>query len=333
MGDLLLSVALPPSAQIPEYARAAESAGCHRLWLFDSPALYGDIWIAASLAASATSGLGVGTGVAVPALRHPMVTAAAIATLEEQAPGRLVCAFGTGFTARRAMGQKPMRWASVRAYVMQLRGLLGGDVVDIDGAPCQMLHLAGWAPDRPLRTPLWVAPSGPRGMAVADEVDAAGVLLSQPPLEPLDGGRPAAMIVAGTVLREGEDHSSARVVEAAGPWYAAMWHSVYEAAPDYVTEMPGGAAWLEGLRAVRSEPHLHLGVHEGHVCALTGRDRAAIREAGAGILEYGWTGPPAKIRDAASNSAALGITEIVYTPAGPDIVGEIEQFAKAFHGF
>jgi 5,10-methylenetetrahydromethanopterin reductase len=73
-------------------------------------------------------------------------------------------------------------------------------------------------------------------------------------------------------------------------------------------------------------------VHEGHVCALTGRDRAAIREAGAGILEYGWTGPPAKIRDAAGNSAALGITEIVYTPAGPDIVGEIEQFAKAFHG-
>src|SRR5258708_4069349 len=135
MGDLLLSVALPPSAQISDYAHAAEGAGCHRLWLFDSPALYGDIWIAASRAASATRTLGVGTGVAVPALRHPMVTAAAIATLEEQAPGRLVCAFGTGFTPRRAMGQKPMRWASVPAYLTHLPGLLGGDLADIDTSP------------------------------------------------------------------------------------------------------------------------------------------------------------------------------------------------------
>jgi hypothetical protein len=38
MGELSLSVALPPSARIPEYARAAEDAGCTRLWLFDSPA-------------------------------------------------------------------------------------------------------------------------------------------------------------------------------------------------------------------------------------------------------------------------------------------------------
>ncbi|WP_330251337.1 LLM class flavin-dependent oxidoreductase [Nocardia sp. NBC_00565] len=332
MGELSLSVALPPSAQIPEYARAAEGAGCARLWLFDSPAVYGDLWIAVARAADATSDLGVGTGVAVPALRHPMVTAAAIATIEQLAPGRLTCAFGTGFTARRAMGQKPMRWAAVSAYLRQVASLLDGDVVDIDGAACQMLQLPGWAPDRPLRTPLWVAPSGPKGMAVAEDVDAAGLLLSQPPPQQLDGRRPAAMIVSGTVLGSDEDHTSDRVVEAAGPWYAAMWHAVYEAAPDFVTEMPGGGTWLEGLHAVRGEGQLHLGVHEGHVCALTDRDRAAIREAGAAILEYGWTGSPEHIRAAVADSAALGITEIVYTPAGPDIAGEIESFAKAFHG-
>jgi 5,10-methylenetetrahydromethanopterin reductase len=140
------------------------------------------------------------------------------------------------------------------------------------------------------------------------------------------------MIVSGTVLRPGEDHRDARVVEAAGPWYAAMWHAVYESAPDFVTELPGGDVWLDGVRAVRQEGQLHLGVHEGHVCSLTDRDRKAIHEAGAGILEYGWTGSAAKIQSAAANSAALGVTEIVYTPAGPDIVGEIDAFAKAFHG-
>jgi 5,10-methylenetetrahydromethanopterin reductase len=332
MGEISVSVALPPSARIPEYAHAAEDAGCARLWLFDSPAVYGDIWIAVARAADATSELGVATGVAVPSLRHPMVTAAAIATIEEAAPGRLTCAFGTGFTARRALGQKPLLWARVASYVRTLRGLLNGEVVEIEGAPCQMLHLAGWAPGRPLRTPLWVAPSGPKGMAVADEVSADGLLLSQPPEQPRQGSRPAAMIVSGTVLRPGEDHHDARVVEAAGPWYAAMWHAVYEAAPDFVTELPGGDVWLDGLHAVRPEGQLHLGVHEGHVSSLTDRDRRAIQEAGAGILEFGWTGSAAKIRSAAANSAALGVTEIVYTPAGPDIVGEINAFAKAFRG-
>jgi 5,10-methylenetetrahydromethanopterin reductase len=332
MGDICLSVALPPSAQIADYAAAVERVGCNRLWLFDSPAIYGDIWIAAARAADATRRVGIGTGVAVPSLRHPMVTAAAIATIEESAPGRLTCAFGTGFTARRAMGQHPMRWTDVGVYVRQLRGLLAGDVVEIEGAPCQMLHLQGWAPDRPLRTPLWVAPSGPKGMAVAEDVDADGVLLSQPPPQPLDGRRPAAMIVSGTVLAPGEDEGSARVIEAAGPWFAAMWHAVYEMAPDFVGQVPGGETWLEALRAVRPRDQLHLGVHEGHVCALTDRDRAAIRDSGAAILEYGWTGSPPRIRAAAASAAELGITEMVYTPAGPDIVGEIEAFAAAFDG-
>jgi 5,10-methylenetetrahydromethanopterin reductase len=332
VGELLLSVALPPSARISEYARAAEAAGCAKLWLFDSPAVYGDIWIAAARAADATSGLGIATGVAVPSLRHPMVTAAAIATIEEAAPGRLTCAFGTGFTARRALGQKPLAWARVANFVRTLRALLNGEIVEIDGAPCQMLHTPGWAPQRPLRTPLWVAPSGPKGMAVADEVNADGVLLSQPPEAPLEGSRPSAMIVSGTVLRPDEDHHDERVIEAAGPWYAAMWHAVYEMAPDFITELPGGQVWLDGLHAVRPAGQLHLGVHEGHVSSLTERDRKAIQEAGSGILEYGWTGSPAKIQSAAVNSAALGITEIVYTPAGPDIVGEIDAFAKAFRG-
>jgi 5,10-methylenetetrahydromethanopterin reductase len=38
-----LAVALPPSMQITEYAQAAESLSYNRLWVFDSPALYGDI--------------------------------------------------------------------------------------------------------------------------------------------------------------------------------------------------------------------------------------------------------------------------------------------------
>ena len=57
-----------------------------------------------ALAAQRTERIGLGPGVLVPSLRHPMVNAAATATLCALAPGRVAVSFGTGFTGRRAMG-------------------------------------------------------------------------------------------------------------------------------------------------------------------------------------------------------------------------------------
>ena len=150
-----VSIALAPSADIVELARVAERAGCRRVWVYDSPSLYGDVWVAVTRIAEGTERIGVGTGVAVPSLRHPLVTASAIATVEDLAPGRLVAAFGTGYTARRAMGMKPMTWSSLATYVEQVRRLLAGEVVEIDGAAAQMIHTEGWGPPRPITTPIW----------------------------------------------------------------------------------------------------------------------------------------------------------------------------------
>ena len=99
-----ISCGLPPSRSIVDHARRAEALGYERLWAYDSPALYGDVWIALARVAEATQRIGLGTAVLVPNLRHVLATASAIASIEELAPGRLVCAFGTGFTARRALG-------------------------------------------------------------------------------------------------------------------------------------------------------------------------------------------------------------------------------------
>ena len=57
-----VSIALPPSRHVAQYARAAEQAGCRRVWFYDSPAVYGDVWIALALAVAATETIGVGTG-------------------------------------------------------------------------------------------------------------------------------------------------------------------------------------------------------------------------------------------------------------------------------
>ena len=76
--------------------------GYERVWVYDSPALYGDVWVALARVAESTDHIGLATGVAVGFLRHVMVTASAIATIEELAPGRLSFAVGTGFTGARA---------------------------------------------------------------------------------------------------------------------------------------------------------------------------------------------------------------------------------------
>jgi 5,10-methylenetetrahydromethanopterin reductase len=323
---LKLSVGLPPSRRIVEYARVAESIGYHRLWSFDSPALYGDLWMALGRVAENTE-LGLGTAVAVPSGRHPMVTAAAIATVEDLAPGRLVVAFGTGFSARKAMGQPAMRWAELATYVRQVGALLAGDVVDIDGKACQMLQPPGFAPDRPIATPLLVAPMGPKGFAVAREL-GVGVMLTGLPTPEDRNWSYSAMIVSGTVVRPGEDHTSERLLQAAGPWFGTGFHAAWEHWPETLDQMPGGAQWRDAMLAARPENERHLAVHEGHVTLLPERDMNAIRAAGPAILESGWTGDAASVRARFTEAEAAGMSELIYCPAGPDIIGEMQAFAE-----
>lgn len=141
--------------------------------MFDSPALHGDLWIALARIAAATERIGSGSGVAVAGLRHPMVTAAAAASVAEIAPGRLTLAFGTGHTARRTLG-RPVRVDDLVREVRQVRSLLAGDVVDIDGQPGQMCHLPGFGPSRPLDVPGWLAASGPQATAAARDLAVPG---------------------------------------------------------------------------------------------------------------------------------------------------------------
>jgi len=324
-----LSVALPPSRRIAEYARAAEDAGCARVWVYDSPAVYGDLWVALARIVESTSTIGVGTGVAVPSLRHPLVTASAMATIEDLSGGRLVAAFGTGFTARRAMGQRPMRWDDLVRYVRQVRSLLAGEVVIIDGEATQMLHSDSWGPSRPISIPIWCAPVGPRGRAASRQVQADGVMLVGMP-QPGDPQFPQrGLLVHGTVIEPGEDATSHRVREAAGPWFVSGYHGVWEHDPESLQTMPGGPEWLAEVERLRAPAERHLAVHEGHVVTLTARDRGILDAAGEAIASSGWCGPASVIARHFSGAGDAGITEVVYAPAGPDIANEIRRFRDA----
>jgi hypothetical protein len=79
---------IPPSVDVVAKVRLAERLGYRRVWMSESPALHGAMWIGLARVAEARERIGPATGVAVPGLRHPMVTASAIGSV---APGRGAC--------------------------------------------------------------------------------------------------------------------------------------------------------------------------------------------------------------------------------------------------
>jgi 5,10-methylenetetrahydromethanopterin reductase len=162
--------AFATSLDSPEHIAVAERFGYERAWLYDASQHYPDVWMVLALAAARTSRIGLGPGVLVPQVRHPMVNVAGAATLSALAPGRVAVAFGRGFTGARAMSAKPSGWAYVREYVAAFRALLAGETVDWQGERLRMLHPAGNAPALHSSVPVLIAAGGPKGAGVAHEV-------------------------------------------------------------------------------------------------------------------------------------------------------------------
>ena len=86
----------------------AEQLGFSHVWVADSQMLWSDCYATMALIAARTERIKIGTGVAVAGTRTSAVTAAAHATINRLAPGRVFCAVGTGNTAMRVMGARPM---------------------------------------------------------------------------------------------------------------------------------------------------------------------------------------------------------------------------------
>lgn len=326
-----LSVAMPPGPDSVELARLAHDLGYDRLWLYDSAALYEDVWIALARVAEQTP-IKIGTAVLVPNLRHVMTSASAIATIERLAPGRFVCGWGTGATARWVLNQEALSWNRMRTYLTQLHELLNGDVVEIDGRQCQMIHHPRWAIERPIRTPQLLSALGPKGTEITKELVAAGIVDGLISMGPASGFDWHVRMTAGTVLEPGESIDDERVKLALGPWYVVRYHGIWQAFPDAVGNLPLGTEWRAGIDAERPDGQRHLAVHEGHVTDVMPRDRAQLDAAGAALATTGWVGTAAEIKAKAEDAVAAGATDIMYTPAGPDIAREMAAFAKAVLG-
>jgi 5,10-methylenetetrahydromethanopterin reductase len=324
-----ISCALATASDSPTHVELAEALGYRRAWLYDTPALVTDVWMVLSRCAERTTRIGLGPGVLVPSLRHPMVNAAAIAELVYQAPDRVVVGVGTGFTGRLAMGQRPMSWRRVAEYVRCLRTLLAGETAEWDGAKIRMLQLPGCGAERPIDVPILIGADGPKGLAVATEL-GDGVFSAGMP-QPDAPGLPQwrALLSFGTVLDDGETVTSPRAIDAAAPSAVVLYHAMYERGGGAAVDaLPGGRRWREAVEAYPSGER-HLVIHHGHAMKPNAIDERFLSEFLTFANPMALTGTAQQVSEKIAGLAALGVTELVYQPAGSDIARELRAFAAA----
>jgi 5,10-methylenetetrahydromethanopterin reductase len=313
-----ISCAFATSMSTPGHVAAAEQIGYRRAWLYDSPALYPEVFMTLARCAERTSTIGLGTGVLIPSLRHPMTTAASIAALADLAPGRVEIGVGSGFTGRYTLGQKPLPWARVAEYIRVVQALLRGDQAEWEGATIQMLHPDGFGAARPVEVPWIVGCEGPKGQAVAKEVGGGAFSLF-----PIAGFDRMVQLAFGTILDEGEAPDSEHALNAAGHAAAVILHGSYERG------IPVDPAWTAEMEAIPVGVR-HLATHDRHLISLTERDRPYVT--GELISAFTNTGTAAEVRDRIAAARDRGVTEIAYQPAGSDIPSELARFHEAVAG-
>ena len=273
-----------------DYVAHAEALGFSHAWLADSQMLWSDCYATLALAATRTSRINLGTGVAVSGTRPAPVNAAGIATINALAPGRTFCGVGSGNTAMRIMGKKPHRIKEFDEYLGVLKPLLGGaEAVNDDGQP--IVHIM---PDEGFVNfaapiPLYVSGFGPRALGLAGKHGDGAILAV--PRSGADMERVWHLIEAGArqagrtidrdayyttaltcivVLEEGEAVDSKRVKAQCGAMAAAGIHFAYDQYRNFGHQPPNALAniWDDYVALMDAAPaeRRHQRIHAGHCC-------------------------------------------------------------------
>lgn len=164
-----------------ELVKYAESKGFDAVWQADSR-LVRDAVVPMAAFAATTERIKVGSGVIDIWTRNPARLASTFSTLDDLAPGRIICGLGAWWDPLAAkvgiQRDKPLR--VMREVVTAVRGLLHNETVTMQG---HHVHLDGVELDyvhqerRPKDVPIYIGATGMQMMELAGEI-ADGVVLN-----------------------------------------------------------------------------------------------------------------------------------------------------------
>jgi probable F420-dependent oxidoreductase len=151
-------------------ARRAEQLGLDSVWAGDSPVTRprADPLVLLAAAAQATERVALGTAVLLPALRHPILLAHQLATLDRLSRGRLIVGMGGGFPNPNTRVQFTAvgvgfarRTSRMEESIEVMRRLWSGEAVTFEGEHFTFDDVRiEPPPSRPGGPPIWLAGSG-----------------------------------------------------------------------------------------------------------------------------------------------------------------------------
>ena len=351
-------IAMATAADAWKLVARAEALGMSSAWFYDTQMLSADCFVAMGAAAVKTKRIRLGTGVLIPSNRIAPVTANALASLNQLAPGRIDFGVGTGFTGRRAMGLGAMKLADMEAYIHTVQALIRGETLEaefegkvrkirflnpelglINTRDPIALHLSAYGPrSRALTAKLgagWLnfvgdVESGSAG-AVAMRESWAGA------------GREAATLSAtafalGCVLEDGEPFDSPRAMAQAGPRAAVVLHRAADEAiaglPNSSGIPPAAAEAIAGYieHALQYEPAdaKYLQNHRGHLMFVKPEERQYVTP--ELIRDTSFTATEAELKRRIGDLRDAGYTQfsVQIVPGQEDAIEDWGRIFKSF---
>ncbi|HEV8103704.1 MAG TPA: TIGR03842 family LLM class F420-dependent oxidoreductase [Gaiellaceae bacterium] len=153
----------PPYQRMIELIQLAEQHGFEYAWTYDSHVLWQESMPTLALTADRTSRIKLGHMVTNPGTREPTVLASAYATLHDISNGRMVMGIGRGDSARRYIGQQPVKVAEFEAALVMIKPFMNGKEVSWNGKDLQLK----WVREELPEIEMHVAGYGPKALAVA----------------------------------------------------------------------------------------------------------------------------------------------------------------------
>src|ERR671931_2616138 len=140
----------PPYTRLIELIQLAEQRGFEYAWTYDSHVLWQESIPVLALAADRTSKIKLGHFVTNPGTREPTVLESAYATLHDISNGRMVMGIGRGDSARRYIGQQPVKVAEFERRLKMIKPFMNGEEVEWNDKQLQLKWLRPLLPPIPM---------------------------------------------------------------------------------------------------------------------------------------------------------------------------------------
>jgi 5,10-methylenetetrahydromethanopterin reductase len=304
-----------------ELVRWIEELGYDNLWITDSSLHAGEVYVYSTLALQASSRLTVGTAVTNPLTRHPAITANAFRSLQQLAPGRVVCGIGVGDRPLGDIGLPMAKLQTLDRTIDSMRRLWRGETVeDLDVGPWRFTsaHLRSAVPE----PPVYISASMPRALELTGRT-ADGLIL-------LAGLFPEGLAFAREHVARGRSQSDRPDFDETLFLYGAVAddeQAALESARTIAAWFPKTAPHYAKLAGMSDE--LIAAVNDAYSGGEFQHARAAAKLISDELVrKIAFCGTPAQAQEKLDWLREAGVASVSVFPLGDDRRGTIERFAK-----